>query len=127
MAADSLAPGHVPVLFDARAWADDMSRASEGGRVAAEEARRDAERAGMEVGRLRPCVSEGLDGTRLTGCMKIYVPWPTGRFGMILRIVRQGDRLLLSYLAFGVRHHPKDARAPTVYALAHRRLHGRWP
>jgi hypothetical protein len=46
---------------------------------------------------------------------------------MVLRIVRKGDRLLLSYLAFGVRHHPKGARAPTVYVLAHRRLHGRWP
>lgn len=58
-----------------------MSRASEGGRVAAEEARRDAERAGMEVGRLRPCVSEGLDGTRLTGCRRSTCPGPPGASG----------------------------------------------
>lgn len=28
----------------------------------------------------------------------------------------------LAFLAFGVRHHPRDSNAPTVYEVAHRRL-----
>jgi hypothetical protein len=31
------------------------------------------------------------------------------------------------FLAFGVRHHPRGSRRPTVYQLAHRRLHGQLP
>jgi hypothetical protein len=31
--------------------------------------------------------------------------------------------VLLAYLAFGVRHHPRDSNALTVYEIAHRRLH----
>jgi hypothetical protein len=27
------------------------------------------------------------------------------------------------YLAFGVRHHPAGSNAPTLYEIAHRRLH----
>jgi hypothetical protein len=30
----------------------------------------------------------------------------------------------LEYIAFGVRHHPAGSKAPTVYEIAHRRLHG---
>jgi hypothetical protein len=33
---------------------------------------------------------------------------------------------VLEFLAFGVRHHPRDAHAPTVY-VPHYRRHGAWP
>ncbi|MBA3421088.1 MAG: hypothetical protein H0U12_04220 [Thermoleophilaceae bacterium] len=36
-------------------------------------------------------------------------------------------RLELAYLAFGVGHQPRGSRARTVYEIAHRRVHGRWP
>jgi len=39
----------------------------------------------------------------------------------------ESGALIVVYLAFGVRHQPFGSRAPTVYALAHRRRHGRLP
>jgi hypothetical protein len=30
----------------------------------------------------------------------------------------------LRYVAFGVRHHPPESNAETVYGIAHRRLRG---
>jgi hypothetical protein len=42
---------------------------------------------------------------------------------MVFRIERREGRLLLAYAAFGVRHHPRGSMAPTVYEIAHRRLH----
>jgi len=43
---------------------------------------------------------------------------------MIFDLIRTADGLLLNYVAFGVRHQPRGSRAPTVYLIAHRRLHG---
>lgn len=53
-----------------------------------------------------------------------YLPAPNGKFGMVFRFIRDGEGLALRYLAFGVRHHPRDSNAQTVYEIAHRRLHG---
>jgi hypothetical protein len=33
-------------------------------------------------------------------------------------------KIVIRYLAFGVRHHPKGSHAETVYEIAHRRLNG---
>jgi len=33
-------------------------------------------------------------------------------------------KIVVRYLAFGVRHHPKESHAETVYQIAHRRLNG---
>lgn len=44
-----------------------------------------------------------------------------------LRPDRHRPGSVLNYVAFGTRHQPKGSHAPTVYAMAHRRLHGRWP
>jgi len=41
---------------------------------------------------------------------------------MVFRIELQGGKALLSYAAFGVRHHPRDSNALTVYQIAHGRL-----
>ncbi|MGH3026720.1 MAG: hypothetical protein ACRDLR_09755, partial [Gaiellaceae bacterium] len=66
---------------------------------------------------------EGPGGTALTRCMKVYVPTPAGRYGLVLQIARRRDgKLGLAYLAFGLRHPGRDVRQPSVYEVAHRRL-----
>lgn len=90
-------------------------------------ARSGFERDGVEIKALRRCDSEGRDGTELPACFKVYLPAPNGKFGMVFRFIRDSEGLALRYLAFGVRHHPRDSNAQTVYEIAHRRLHGRLP
>lgn len=43
---------------------------------------------------------------------------------MVLALASDKRGLGLRYLAFGVRHHPKNSHAETVYQIAHRRLNG---
>lgn len=43
---------------------------------------------------------------------------------MVFCFVRDADGLALRFLAFGVRHHPRNSNALTVYEIADRRLHG---
>lgn len=74
---------------------------------------------------LRRCEAEGRDGTRLAACVKVYLPPPAGPFGMVFRIARDDKGTKLALLAFGVRHPPRHANAPSVYRLADRRLHAR--
>ena len=112
-----------PARFGATAWAIDMARTTERGRIAAHEARRLYERDGVPTTALRPTQSEGSDGTRLPGCLKTYVPLPAGAFGMVFEVVKVDDRPLLAYLAFGVRHHPANSHKDSVYQIAVRRLH----
>lgn len=97
------------------------------GRAGAEtlrNARNQFERDGVEIKTLRRCDPEGRDGTRLPACFKVYLPVPNGKFGMVLRFVRDGEGLALRYLAFGVRHQPRDSNTQSVYQIPHRRLHG---
>lgn len=117
-------PGHAPALFDDAAFSEDLSKASAAGREAAVAAKEDYERDGVSVEDLLACEEEGSDGTRLADCVKVYLPRPVGKFGMVFRIERREGKLLLVYAAFGVRHHPRDSNAPTVYEIAYRRLHG---
>ena len=42
---------------------------------------------------------------------------------MVFRIEKQQERSVLVFAAFGVRHHPPEANTPTVYEIAHHRLH----
>jgi len=112
-----------PTRFDTDAFRADMAGTTPAGRSAAELARHDYEASGVPVTDLRPCDPEGQDGTVLPQCLKLYVPPPVGRFGMVFRFVVANDAPRLDYLAFGVRHHPADSNAPTVYEIAHRRLH----
>jgi hypothetical protein len=113
-----------PVAFDAVAWSNDMARASRDARRVAEAARNEFELTGVPIGLLKPCEAESADGTQLEGCAKIYLPPPTGLHGMVLRFAREADgRLTLAYAAFGLRHPPRGSRQPSVYQIAHRRLH----
>jgi hypothetical protein len=112
----------VPAQFDPAAWEQDLTRATVAGRDAATTARARYEQAGIPVRELRPCEAEGSDGTQLPACLKVYLPPPAGRFGMVFRIKNFDGGSRLIYLAFGVRHHPAGSHAPTVYQIAHRRL-----
>lgn len=116
-----------PARFDENAWEEDLARSTPSGRQAAEAARRDYERSGIPFEHARRVQEHGRDGTVLPNCAKVYLPQPAGRFGMIFRAMNVAGRPHLAYLAFGVRHHPLDSRRPTVYQLAHQRLHGQPP
>lgn len=100
-------------------------RSGRAGAKVLRDARSQFERDGVEIKTLRRCDPEGRDGTKLPACFKVYLPPPNGKFGMVLRFVRDDDGLALRYLAFGIRHHPRDSNALTVYDVAHRRLRGR--
>lgn len=119
--------GHARVLFNEGAFAEDTMRSGRAGAEALREARSQFERDGVAIKTLRRCDPEGRDGTKLPACLKVYLPAPSGKFGMVFRFVRDGEGLALRYLAFGVRHHPRDSNALTVYEIAHRRLHGQLP
>lgn len=113
-----------PARFDADTFREDMARSTEAGRSAAEIAKSDYEVNGVPLSDLRPCDPEGRDGTILPQCLKLYIPPPVGRFGMVFRFAVANDAPRLECIAFGVRHHPAGSNAPTVYEIAHRRLHG---
>lgn len=115
--------GRAPALFDAAAFADDLNRASDAGREVALTARSDFEQKGVPLAHLLACEDEGPEGTRLANCVKVRLPHPDGKFGMVFRIELRDGRSLLAFAAFGVRHHPHGSNAPTVYEIAHRRLH----
>jgi hypothetical protein len=114
--------GYARVLFNEGAFAEDTMRSGRAGAQALREARSQFEQDGVEIKALRRCDPEGRDGTKLPACFKVYLPPPNGKFGMVFRFVRDADGLALRYLAFGVRHHPRDSNAPTVYEIADRRL-----
>jgi hypothetical protein len=113
-----------PVVFDDMAWIEDMHRASVAGRRIAMAARAEYESAGVPIAELRACDPEGPGGTALKGCTKLYIPAPVGPHGMVFQIVRREEGTLgLAYLAFGLRHPGPEVRQPSVYEVAHRRLH----
>ncbi len=93
--------------FDAGAWEEDLARTTLGGRQAAEAARKDYEQHGVPITQLRRVAEHGHDRTILPDCMKVYLPTPDGRFGVIFMLKFEPDgRPVLMFLAFGVRHHP---------------------
>lgn len=112
-----------PARFDDEWWEADIARSSPAGQRAAEGARKEYEdRGGVPRQELRPCEAEAQDGTELERCFKVYLPPPAGRFGMVFRPEVTDRQIVLRYLAFGVRHHPPDSHAETVYQIAHKRL-----
>jgi hypothetical protein len=114
---------HFPARFDPDAFREDMARATPAGRDAAEASKRRYEASGVPRSELGPCDPEHRDGTKLPQCLKVYLPPPAGRFGMVFKFVIADDGPRLDYLAFGVRHPPADSHALTVYGVADRRLH----
>lgn len=119
--ADSPGGPVVPVLFDEQAIAEDLHHLPGTARVALDAFRRELDRdGGLPMTRLKRCEAEGRDGTNLGGCLKTYVPWPTGRFGLVFVPVAHPARpLALRAFACAVRH-PLGSR-PSVYGIAHGR------
>lgn len=115
--------GRAPALFDDAAFADDLGRASDAGEKVALAARKEFEAEGVPVENLLICEEEGPEGTALRHCMKLRLPSPNGKFGMVFRIELREGRSVLVFAAFGIRHQPRGSNAPTVYEIAHRRLH----
>jgi hypothetical protein len=113
----------APALFDDAAFAEDLRRATEAGKEVARAARKEFEGGGVPVGSLLACDEEGPDGTALRHCVKMRLPPPDGKFGMVFRIEVQEDKSVLVFAAFGVRLHPANSNALTVYEIAHRRLY----
>jgi len=70
-----------PVHLDERELAEDLSHASEAGRAAIEPLIQQLKTDGVPAAWLRRCDSEARDGTRLPGCVKIYIPQPAGQWG----------------------------------------------
>src|ERR1700677_1095737 len=114
---------HFPARFDPVTFDKHLAPSTPNGRTAAQAARRDYERTGIPRSHLKRCEPEGRDGNNLPDCAKVYLPRPDGPWGMVFTIDREAAKPTLVCLAFGVRHHPKDSHAPTVYDLAHDELH----
>jgi hypothetical protein len=113
-----------PVGFDEDALTEDLERLPASAESALREFRKELRReGGIPRSRLKACHDEGQDGTTLGGCVKTYVPWPAGRFGAVFVAVTHPNRpMALRAFAFGVRHHPRESNAETVYEIAHKRL-----
>ena len=111
-------PGTAPAVFDDAYWRADTIPAEPEARRAAERARKQFAADGVPISDLRPTLAEGPDGTRLSGCVKVYI----GEWGMVFQIVRDPEigKTRLAYLAFGERH-PKPG-LPNVYQAADGRL-----
>jgi hypothetical protein len=78
--ADTPAAPIVPVQFNENAIAEDLTHHPPVARKALDLFRREIDRDdGLPFSRLKRCEDEGRDGTRLGGCVKTYIPWPTGR------------------------------------------------
>ena len=100
-------------------------------RTQAERARREID-GGKAAVDLQKCEADGEGGTRLPGCVKLYVP--LGRqgaseapFGFVFQLAQDSDgSLVWNFVAFGERH-PDNPATRTVYERAHHRLHGRYP
>jgi len=120
-------PGRARVRFDANALDEDLARLSPNGESAVRHAQEQFERDGVPLDRLRSCQDEHHSGTSLPGCVKVYLPGWDGDWRMIFHIAADDIGLLLTYLAAGIGHQPRGARAPNAYHIAHHRLHGRWP
>lgn len=114
-----------PVGFDDDALEEDLAHLPASAERVLRLFRKEVRRlAGIPQSRLMACQAEGRDGTRLSGCVKTYIPWPNGRFGAVFVAVTHPNRpLALRAIAIGIRHHPRGSNALTVYEIAHRRLY----
>lgn len=119
---------HAPVHFDDALFAADLARLPEATRSALEAARARYEREGVPASERRHCHAEHPSGTRLPGCLKVYIPDFAGPWRIIFQVAWLADDTLgLEYVAAGIGHPPPGTRRRDVYRLAHYRLHGTWP
>lgn len=89
----------APAVFDDALFDADVEQASEAGANAARAARKRFEAGGVPRDELRLCEAEGPEGAQLPHCLKVYLPPPAGRFGMVLQVEIVGGRGQLRYIA----------------------------
>lgn len=124
MPATGPGPGTPKITFDDAAFAEDLAHSTAAARTVALAARRQMLARGLADITLYACKPEAEDGTRLPRCVKTYVPGPGKPWRMVFELRSASDgRLFLDFLAFGVGH-PTRPGQPSVYQIAHRRLHG---
>lgn len=111
-----------PVHIDERELAEDLAHMSGAGRAAIESTIQRLGTNGVPAAQLRRCDPEAQDGTRLPGCVKLYIPQPVGQWGAVFLGGALSEAPTLFLLAVGNRH-PSGPWKPSVYEIAHRRLH----
>ena len=116
--------------FDEDVRAEEVGRFTANGPSYASARTARIERPGAQIA-VRSCEGDGIDGSLLRGCAKVYVPLdpepsraPYG-FVFAIRAQVRGGRVMLLLIAYGERHPASGTRS--VYERAHRRLHGRYP
>ena len=112
------------VRVDDRELAEDLAHASEAGQTAIEAMIQSLVVDGVPAAWLNRCNAEARDGTRLPGCVKLYIPQPAGQWGAVFVGGSVDGRPKLFLLAVGERH-PRTPWQPSVYEIAHRRLPAR--
>jgi hypothetical protein len=105
---------------------EDLAHASDAGREAIESMVESLVADGAPSAWLKGCDPEARDGTRLPGCVKLYIPRPAGQWGAVFLGGVVEGRPKLFMLAAGERH-PGAPWKPSVYEIAHRRLHRQVP
>jgi hypothetical protein len=113
----------VPTTFEEPNIAEDLTYHADAAATALRKLRLEIDRdGGIPHSRLKRCEDEGRDGTRLEDCLKTYVPWPVGKWGIVfIPVVHPTRPWALHAIDFGVRHKPGRGRL-TVYEVADRRL-----
>lgn len=101
--------------------AEDLPRCTKAARAAIEPVIVELRREGAPREWLLRCEEEGHDGTRLGGCVKLYIPQPAGQWGAVLAGDEEATKPALVLVAVGERH-PARPWKRSVYEIAHRRL-----
>jgi hypothetical protein len=106
---------------DGRELAEDLKHASDAGRAAIGPFVEQLKADGVPSEWLKRWDPEARDGTRLPGCVKVYIPQPADQWGAVLLggLVEGKPKLFL--LAVGERH-PEAPWRLSVYEIAHRRM-----
>lgn len=99
---------------------EDLAHATAAGLAAIAPAMNRFVRDGVPAAWLKRCQGEHRDGTDLSGCVKVYIPPPDGRWGAVFVADLADGRPVLVLLAVGQRH-PVQPWTPSVYQVAHRR------
>jgi hypothetical protein len=100
---------------------EDLAHCTAAGRSAIETMLSALPEEGISRDWLRRCEAEGRDGTRLPGCVKVYIPQPAGQWGAVFAADVEDGTPVLVLIAVGERH-PERPWRPSVYEVAHRRL-----
>lgn len=121
--ADEAAGPTFEVRIVEEALAEDLAHATEAAQAAITAAVDELRESGARSEWLLRCEEQARDGTRLGGCVKLYIPRPAGQWGVVLAADEEASKPALVLLAVGERHPARPWR-PSVYEVAHRRLHG---